>query len=101
MLRSVKLTTKFMTKRKKRAVVALLQAYRKAVNFYIRSCWITPGGLDKETFARLPASQTKLSSRYKSAALHQALAIIRSTKASAKSLKIKASMPVFLWVCDP
>lgn len=93
MQRACRITTKFLTAKKKRALAALLQAYKAAVNFYIKSLWSSPGRLDKDTLARL--QDTRLSERYKSNALKQALETVSATKLSAKALKKQASCPVF------
>ena len=93
MQRACKVTTKFLTLRKKKSLQALLQAYRGAVNFYIKSLWTIPGKLDKFTLARL--QDTRLSERYKSNALKQALETVVATKRSAKELCKQASCPVF------
>lgn len=93
MRRAVKVTLKFATAKKRRAITALLEAYRAAVNFYIRSLWDERGSLDKATLARLTA--TRLSERYKSQALKQALETVVATKRSAKALGKPASCPVF------
>ena len=95
MKRSVKVTTKFLTQKKQNAINALLQSYRSAVNFYIKSLWITPGKLDKETLSRLSKDKTRLSERYKSNALKQALEIVISTKKAAKVIKKYVSVPVY------
>ena len=93
MRRACKVTLKFATETKRRKIGALLEAYRAAVNFYIRSLWETPGKLDKATLGRL--SDTRLSERLKSQALKQALEIVVGTKKSAKALGTKARCPVF------
>jgi IS605 OrfB family transposase len=93
MRRAVKLTLKFATQKKRRAIAALLEAYRGAVNFFIRSLWKTRGKLDKATLARL--KNTRLSERYKSQALKQALETVVATKKAAKETKTKAGRPVF------
>ena len=84
MRRACKVTLKFTTGKKRRALTALLVAYRAGVNFYIRSLWSTPGKLDAATLARL--QNTRLSERYKSQALKQALETVVATKLSAKAL---------------
>lgn len=93
MRRACKVTLKFATASKRRSIAALLEAYRAAVNFYISSTWVERGSLDKATLARLSA--TRLSERYKSQALKQALEIVVATKKSAKALGKTASCPVF------
>ena len=93
MRRACKVTLKFATETKRRQIAALLEAYRAAVNFYIRSLWETPGKLDKATLGRL--MDTRLSERLKSQALKQALEIVKGTRKSAKALGTKARCPVF------
>jgi len=93
MRRACKVTLKFATTTKRRAIRALLESYRGAVNFYIRSLWKTPGNLDKITLARLEDS--RLSKRYKSQALKQALDTVIATKKSAAVLGKAAKCPVF------
>jgi IS605 OrfB family transposase len=88
-------TLKFATAKKRRAINALLQAHRAAVNFYIESLWNTRGNLDKQTLERLSSDNTRLLERYKSNALKQALSIIISTKKSAKATKKSCNMPIF------
>lgn len=91
--RSIKLSLEFITAAKKQKIHALLEAYRAAVNFYIKSLWAKKGSLDKPTLARL--ENTRLSERYKSQALKQALEMVISTCKSAKELGVKATCPVF------
>lgn len=93
MRRACQLTLKFATASKRKRIAQLLVAYRGAVNFFIRSLWKTRGKLDAPTLARL--KNTRLSARYKSQALKQALEIVVSTKKSAKTLGIWASRPMF------
>jgi len=93
MKRAIKVSLGFTTAKKCKQIAALLEAYRGAVNFYIRSLWITRGKLNKETLARLQG--TRLSERYKSQALKQALETIIATKKSAKELGKLVSIPIF------
>lgn len=94
MHRAIKLNiSKFATKKKLRKLDALYEAYQGAVNFYIESMWNKRGKLDKETFDRL--KNTRLSKRFMSQALKQALEIVVFTKKSAKALKHQASQPYF------
>lgn len=93
MRRAVKVTLKFATAKKRRAIDALLSRYRSAVNFYIRSLWNERGKLDAPTLARLQS--TELSARYKSQALKQALEIVVSTRKAAKAIGKPATCPVF------
>lgn len=93
MRRACKVTLGFATATKRCAIRALLQSYRVAVNFYISSLWKNPGGLDKDTLARLENS--RLSERYKSQALKQAIETVVGTKRSAIALGKVAKCPVF------
>lgn len=93
MVRACKVTLKFATENKRRQIRALLEAYRAAVNFYIKSLWKERGGLNKETLARL--QRTRLSERFKSQALKQAIEIVVSTKKASKATKKPCSVPVF------
>jgi IS605 OrfB family transposase len=91
--RTVKVSLDFATKSKRNQISGLLREYRAAVNFYIKYLWTNKGSLNKETLAVL--ENTRLSERYKSNALKQALSLVVSAKKSAKALKTRAGMPVF------
>jgi putative transposase len=93
MRRASRVTLKFATQKKRRHISALLEAYRAAVNFYIGVLWEEGGSLNKETLAKL--QRTRLSERYKSQALKQAIEIVEGTKKSAKERKVVARMPTF------
>ena len=93
MRRACQVTLRFVTARKRRAISALLKSYRIAVNFFIQSLWDQPGKLDAVTLTRL--QYTRLSARYKSQALKQALEIVTSTRKAAKVTKKCVSVPVF------
>jgi len=95
MRRACKLTLRFATDKKRRAVNALMEAYRAAVNHYIRHLWNERGRLDKETLALLPDSCTRLSSRYRSQALKQAMETVVFTKKAVKGTRKRCSMPIF------
>lgn len=82
------------TDAKHRQIAALLEAYRAAVNCYIRSLWDKPGKLDRQTLARLCG--TRLSQRYKSQALKQALEIVKSTRRAALATGVHATCPRFI-----
>jgi len=58
--RACRLSTEFATATKRHEIVRVLEAYRGAVNFYVRSLWQEFGALDKETLARLPPERTRL-----------------------------------------
>ena len=93
MRRAVKITLNLATQSKRSKIDVLLEAYRAAVNFYIRSLWNAYGRLDKETLARL--DHTRLSARYKSQALKQALETVVATRKAAKVIKKYVSVPQF------
>ena len=93
MRRACKISLKFLTKRKQRKIFALLQSYRTAVNFYIKSLWKVKGKQDAPTLARLKSS--RLSQRYRQAALKQAMEMIVFSKRSAKALGNPCTCPIF------
>lgn len=93
MRRSVIVSLDFATKSKRKQINNLLTVYRSAVNFYIKHLWKAGGSLNKETLASL--QNTRLSERYKSNALKQALEMVSSTKKSAKALRKRAGIPTF------
>ena len=93
--RACRLSTKFATAAKRHEIARLLEAYRGAVNFYVRSLWQDFGALDKETLARLPSERTRLQSMQKDQALRQARAMVSSTRRSAKALGAKPQRPRF------
>jgi len=82
----------YNTKLKQRKIIALIEAYRHAVNFYLKSFKDQKGKLDKETLARLQA--TKLSERYKSNALKQALGIYKSCVKKTKKIPCFKGYPI-------
>jgi hypothetical protein len=93
--RACRLSLEFATATKRHEIGRLLEAYRGAVNFYVRSLWQVPGRLDKQTLARLPAERTRLQSMQKDQAQRQALTIVSSTRRSAKARGAKAHRPRF------
>jgi hypothetical protein len=93
--RACRLSTEFATATKRHEIARLLEAYRGAVNFYVRSLWQDPGALDKKTLARLPPERTRLQSMQKDQALRQALTIVSSTRGSAKALGAAPPCPRF------
>jgi IS605 OrfB family transposase len=72
-----------------------MESYRAAVNIYISHLWNTKGKLDKNTLALLPATKTRLSARYRSQALKQAMETVIATKKAVKGTHKYCSMPVF------
>lgn len=95
MIRAVLVSLKHLTKHKQDKLSHILSCYRAAVNFYLRALWEKPiAKLNKENLALL--KNTRLTERYKSNALRQAISIIVSTKKSLKATKryIK-NIPVF------
>ncbi|MCI0564726.1 MAG: hypothetical protein MN733_40175, partial [Nitrososphaera sp.] len=93
MRRAVKVSLAFATQQKRSQINALMEAYRAAVNFYIRSLWNKQGKLDQATCVRL--KHTRLSARYKGAALKQAFDIVAATRKSARALGAAATCPIF------
>jgi transposase len=93
--RACRLSLEFATATKRHEIGRLLEAYRGAVNFYVHSLWQVPGGLNKQTLARLPAGRTRVQSMQKDQALRQALTIVSSTRRSAKALGAEARRPRF------
>jgi transposase len=93
--RACRLSTEFATATKRQEIARLLEAYRGAVNFYVRSLWQEFGALDKETLARLPPERTRLQSMQKDQALRQARAMVSSTRRSAKALGAQPQRPRF------
>lgn len=77
----------FSTKKKQRQINAIIFAYRKAVNFYLTELQSNANAkLDGETLGKL--TNSKLSERYKSDALKQAIGIFNSNF-SKKQLRTK------------
>lgn len=94
MKRAVKLSLKFNTERKKRYISNLIREYRRVVNCYIDNIWNSnTSKLNKKTLTLV--QNTRLSERYKSNALKQALNICISTKKAAKATKKTATKPKF------
>lgn len=71
----------YTTKSKQRKIKAIIDAYRKCVNRYLNILYFQGGNLDKETLAKV---STKLSERYKSNALRQAVGIFNGCKNTTK-----------------
>jgi hypothetical protein len=93
--RACRVSLDFATATKRHEISRLLEAYRGAVNFYIRSLWQTPGSLNGATLARLPTEHSRLLSMHKDQALCQALTIVSSTRKAAKVTGIDPSRPQF------
>ena len=89
--RACRLSMEFATAKKRQEIGRLLEAYRGAVNCYVGSLWQSPGALDKQTRARLPAQRTRLQSMQKD----QALSMASSTRRCAKALGVAAQRPRF------
>lgn len=96
MRRACPVTLKFATKTKRHKIRLLLQAYRGCVNRFIKALWELPSeefGLDKKTFALVTPG--RLSTRYKSSALKQAIEIVKSTRRAKQATGQKARRPRF------
>jgi len=93
MKRACKVSLKFVTDKKQSRIVALLQSYRYAVNEYIKIFWNSKHTRDSVALALLGGS--RLSERYKQAALKQAWDMVIATKKSAKAMGKHCVMPCF------
>jgi hypothetical protein len=93
--RACRLSLEFATAKKRHEIGRLLEAYRGAVNFYVRSLWQVPGGLDNATLARLPIERTRLQAVQKDQALRQALSIVSCARRSAKARGAEGPPPRF------
>jgi IS605 OrfB family transposase len=89
--RAVVVSLKYLTAAKRCRLDALVEAYRGAVNHFIAVLWTTPGQLDKDTLTRVSCG--RLSARYKSQALKQALEVVNSTQKAIKATGQKSSLP--------
>jgi len=92
-IRAVKLSLKFATAKKRRAIAAVLDRYRSSTNKYIEEIWDRGGSLDKETAEYVSCG--RLSFRQRSHALQQSLSIISATVSSAKEQGSQPSRPHF------
>ena len=77
--RACRLSMEFATAKKRHEIGRLLEAYRGAVNFYVRSLWQHPGVLDKRTLAPLPAERTRLQMHVGSRTVRATLRLCRMT----------------------
>jgi len=92
--RAVKVSLQAIGIRDRRRLAALLEAYRGAVNFYVRLLWKDPSaGFNTATSKRLV--RTRLSRRYCDQALKQAVETVSATRKSARALGVKPGRPVF------
>jgi IS605 OrfB family transposase len=93
MHRSVNLSLKFLTLKKKKKLLEVINAYRWAVNYYINYVWKNGGTLDAITLSALKL--TCLTERYKSNALRYALSLISSVKTQARKANTTPTKPIF------
>ena len=96
MRRACVVTLKYATAAKRHKVRLLVEACRGCVNRFIKALWRIPTtefGLDKQTLALVPAG--RLSQRYKSQCLKQAIEIVVSTRRAAESTGQHARRPKF------
>lgn len=92
--RAVKISLKWIGPRNQRRIRALLEAYRGAVNFFVRLLWREPNAsFSTATSKRL--RRTRLSARYRDQALKQAVELVSATRKSAQALGVKAGRPYF------
>ena len=100
--RACPVTLKFATATKRHDINLLLEAYRGCVNRFIKVLWTMPTeefGLNGDTLALIPAG--RLSERYKSNALKQAIEIVVSTKRAAEATGNKINLPEVYGQRDP
>lgn len=94
--RACKVTYKYVTAKKRHEIRLLLEAYRGCVRRFINVLWQMPTqefSLDAETLALV--TEGRLSERYKSNALKQAIEIVTSTRKAVEATGQKASCPHF------
>jgi hypothetical protein len=94
--RACVVTLKYATAAKRHKVRLLVEACRGCVNRFIKVLWRMPTtefGLDKQTLALVPAG--RLSQRYKSQCLKQAIEIVVSTRRTRESTGQRARRPKF------
>ena len=92
--RAVKVSLQWLGPKDRRRVAALLQAYRAAVNFFVRLLWREPRlGFTTQTSKRL--ARTRLSARYRDQALKQAWELVSATRKSAAALGVVPGRPFF------
>ena len=81
--RAVKVSLQWVGPKNRRRLAALVEAYRAAVNFFIRLLWRDPtAGFCTATSKQLV--RTRLSARYRDQALKQAVESVKGTRASAR-----------------
>ena len=92
--RAVKVSLQWIGPKDRRRLSALLQAYRAAVNFFVRLLWRDSSlGFTTQTSKRLV--RTRLSGRYRDQALKQAWELVSATRKSAAALGVVAGRPFF------
>lgn len=92
--RAVTISLKWVSVRDRRRLAALLEAYRGAVNHFIRLLWREPGASFSTTTSKR-LQRTRLSSRYRDQALKQAIETVSGTRKSAQALGVNPSCPIF------
>jgi IS605 OrfB family transposase len=93
MIRAVKLSLGAASAVKQRQIQGLKQRQVACINRFLRHIWHNGGKLDGPTLKAIP--EARLSQRYKSSALNQALGIISATRASAKATGKTPTCPEF------
>ena len=97
MRRACPVTLRFATESKRHRINLLLEAYRGCVNAFIKVLWplatVDSFHLDKRTLELVPSG--RLSERYKSNALKQAIEIVLSTKRACAATGNNSSLPKF------
>lgn len=92
-IRAIKLSLTSASGIKLQQIRALRQRQVSCVNRFIRHIWHNGGKLDGATLKVIP--EERLSQRYKSLALNQALGVISATKASIRATGNLSSCPIF------
>ena len=93
MIRSAKLSIKYLTKAKHNKLQALISRYRSAVNWYINYLWNKNNNLDKDTYKLI--TNCKLNAPFKQMALKQAKEMVFGVKRQAKKQHKSVSKPHF------
>ncbi len=92
--RAVKVSLEGVGVRDRRRLAALLQAYRAAVNFFVKLLW-RDSTLRFSTAVSKRLERTRLSARYRDQALKQAVEIVSSTRKSGREVGVDPGQPFF------
>lgn len=92
--RAIKVSLQWVGPKDRRRLAALLQAFRAAVNFFIRLLWREPG-LEFCTKTSELLVHTRLSTRYRDQALKQAFEVVSGTRKAAAATGVVPGRPFF------